>query len=679
MNSCQYTPVYFIQNPTANQVRPFLITQNNLTIEPPISNNLKTFYENSGILETNLTSAENTTKPTILKKTEYNAVGNNLKLANFLKSENENGVCTQKITTLNNVVLKPMFITNNQSSTMSKLDMSRKIVQLKDMPNVMRGQNGRILPKMKPKENLNILSNGQVKIVTQPITFSSPQSTNATTTKVVYEYDPTTNKKLVYNYRVMSPKDNNLMGKNILNKQKKQLNTIVETVEPQKTEVIQEQKVQIEKFSSSNRLQRNYEHHPSHSPSKLHTDLFQCLLNIVNTESGENKTKVLLQQLKQFIKKLKSRVPCLLKANNTDGEPSVIDDEIGRLLGINPGKYNLNLEALNCEKDENGHCTHNPPPTIKQTHEYQTKDNTRVSELNEHTELRNIHDIKANTRVSKAFHDYVKKFDNRKHASELENQPDNGKKIKLSPEIESDRKVIDDIVAILSDADKTEHRVGTKTSLESKSLDNLGLENKVKIEHKEETLPKRKNTKPVHIEFRSTHFDIRSSPIKTTSTVFRKFQINPEKIAKYDVEKIRPIQLNKLAQQIEKCTENSPKDVVSNTNATPTDSIEQFSFKSPEWHMHQTENFTNNKCNVLIGNQTENFLKTDLLIEPSLLHIKDGPDIQNVPGNNGISQNQSLISILEALGNELTYSEPAELVNNNNSIDFQLDLFSYKD
>lgn len=340
----------------------------------------------------------------------------------------------------------------------------------------------------------------------------------------------------------------------------------------------------------------------------------------------------------------------------------------------------MNFEALNCEKDENGHCTHNPPPTTKQTHEYQTKDNTRVSELNEKTELLNIDDIKANTRVSEAFHDYVKKFDNRKHASEWENQPDNGKKIKLSPKIESDRKVIDDIIAILSDADKTEHRVGTKTSLESKSLDNLVLENKVNIEHKEETLPKPKNTKPAHIEFRSTHFDIRSSPIKTTSTVFRKFQINPEKIAKYDVEKIRPIQLNKLAQEIEKCTENSQKDVVSNTNATPAESIEQFSFKSPEeWHVLQTEDFTDNKCNVLISNQTENFLKTDLLIEPSLLHIKDGSEIQNVPGNNGISQNQSLISILEALGNELTYSEPAELVNNNNSIDFQLDLFSYKD
>lgn len=133
-------------------MRPFLITQNNPTVEPPIGNNLKTFYENSGILETNLTSAENTTKPTILKKTEYNAVGNNLKLAHFLKSENKNEVCTQKITTLNNVVLKPMFITNNQSSTVPKLDMSRKIVQLKDMPNVIRGQNGRILPKMKPKE-----------------------------------------------------------------------------------------------------------------------------------------------------------------------------------------------------------------------------------------------------------------------------------------------------------------------------------------------------------------------------------------------------------------------------------------------------------------------------------------------------------------------------------------------
>lgn len=127
-------------------MRPFFITQNNPTVEPPISNNLKTFYENSGILETNLISAENTTKPTILKKTEYNAIGNNLKLANFLKSENKIGMCTQKITTLNNVVLKPMIITNNQSSTVPKLDMNRKIVQLKDM------RNGRILPKMKPKE-----------------------------------------------------------------------------------------------------------------------------------------------------------------------------------------------------------------------------------------------------------------------------------------------------------------------------------------------------------------------------------------------------------------------------------------------------------------------------------------------------------------------------------------------
>ncbi|XP_045459944.1 uncharacterized protein LOC123670495 [Melitaea cinxia] len=723
INSCQYTPVYIIQNHAANQARPFFITQNSPAVEPPVTNNLKTFYENSGILETNLNSDENITQPTIPKKPEYNVVGNNLKLANFLKSENNNGVCPQKITTVNSVVVKPMYIANNQSSTMPKLDMNSRIVHLKDLPNVIRAQNGRILPKMKPKENLNILNNSQVKIVNQPIKVSSPQSTNATMTKPVYE--PTTNKKLIY--KVISPKEIKLLEQYKMNKQKKQLNTIVETVEPQKSEEVQEQKIQIEttvtrsgrivklpktmidedspnrpkrknghfvsclqcssKFSSSNRLQRHYEHHPSHSPSKLNTDLFECLLDVVNTESEENKSNVFLQQLKQFIKKLKSCVPCLLKACNTDGEPSIIDDEIGRLLGINPGKYNLNLEALNCEKDENGHCTHNPPPTTKQTHGYQTTDNTCVSELNEQTELRNIDDIKANTRASKTFHDYVKKFDNRKHASEWENQPDNGKKIKLSPQIESDRKVIDDIVAILSDAGKTEHRVETKTSLESKSLDNLVLENKVKIEHEEEILPKPTNTKPAHIEFRSTHFDIRSSPIKSTSTVFRKFQINPEKIAKYDVEQIRPIQLNTLAQEIEKCTENSPKDVVSNTNATPTDSIEQFSFKSPEeWHMPQTEDFSNNKCNVLISNQTENFLKTEPLIEPSLLHIKEESEIENVPGNNVIetsditpNQNQSLISILEALGNELTFSEPAEPVNNNNSIDFQLDLFSYKD
>lgn len=134
------------------QASPFFITQNSPTVEPPVTNNLKTFYENSGILETNLNSDENITKPTIPKKPEYNAVGNNLKLANFLKSENNNGVCPQKITTVNSVVVKPMYIANNQSSTMPKLDMNSRIVHLKDLPNVIRAQNGRILPKMKPKE-----------------------------------------------------------------------------------------------------------------------------------------------------------------------------------------------------------------------------------------------------------------------------------------------------------------------------------------------------------------------------------------------------------------------------------------------------------------------------------------------------------------------------------------------
>ncbi|CAH2092400.1 unnamed protein product [Euphydryas editha] len=739
MNSCQYTPVFFIENPSSNQARSYVITQSNQSVEKPVSENLKRFYENSGKLETNLNVSESNQTPRILKKNECNVVGNNLKLASFLLPKNENKIesCKQTITPINNVVLKPVYIANNLSSNpIPKLDVNSKIVKLKDLPNVIRTQNGKILPKIKPKENtsnkskhtsvqllklgetyrsLNQLSDDQMKIVNHALKiFSNPQSTPPKPT-----YDPVTNTK--YIYKVVSPKDLAVVGKNKNNRQKKVeiKKEFVKTVESQDTEEMQEQKIHLEtkvtrsgrivklprtmiaeespnkprrkngqivsclqctsKFSSSNRLHRHYEHHPSHLPSKLHTNLFQCLLEIIKTGSGEDEPNVLLQQLEQFIKKLKSCIPCLLKQNNnTNGKTSIINDEIGRLLEINPGKYNLNLDALSCEKDENGYCTHNPPPTTELTNEYLIPmDDTRVLELNKQIEIPKIDSISVNTTIPDKFPVYIKKSDNRKHAPEWQSQTDNGKKIKLSPELESDCVVIDDIVALLSDADKTEH------SLESKTLDNVELENKDKIEETQETLPKPTNTKPAHIQFRSTHFDIRSSPIKSSSTVFRKFQINPEKMAKYEVEIIQPIQLNKFAQEIEKCTENSQfvqKDV-GNTNAKPTDSIDQLPVTVTEWQNDQPESFA--ECNSLISNQSDNFLKTDALIEPSLLHVKDGSELPNVTVNNDIdtsdmslSQGQSIINFLESLGNELTYSENA---NRNNSIDFHLDLFSFKD
>ncbi|XP_050362575.1 uncharacterized protein LOC126781662 [Nymphalis io] len=738
INSCQYTPVYFIENSSANQARSYIITQNNQSVEKPVSENLKRFYENSGKLENNLNGNENSTKPRILKKPECNVVGNNLKLASFLlpKSETKNESCKQTITPGNNVVLKPVYIANNPSpNPVPKLDVNSKIVKLKDLPNVIRSPNGKILPKIKPKENtsnkskhtsvqllklgetyhsLNQLSDDQRKIVNHALKiFSNPQNSPPEPT-----YDPVTNTKFIY--KVVSPKDLAVVGKNKMNKHKKVevKKEVTKIIGTQEHEVVDEHKIQVEtkvtrsgrivklpknmiaeespnkpkrkngqivsclqctsKFSSPHRLHRHYENHPTHLPSKLHSDLFQCLLSIVKTGPVDDGANNFVQQLDQFVKKLKSCIPCLLKSDdNTNGKPSIINDDIGRLLGINPGKYNLNIDALNCEKDKNGFCIHNPPPSIIQTKEclHTTMDDTQILEPN-NFKIPNIGDnVNINTVLSDKLPIYVNNNDNRKHTLEWLNQIDTGKKMKLSPEVERDSVVIDDIVALLSDTEKTENNV------ESKNVDNVVLKNN--NEKGQNTVPKPAKSQPAHIQFRSTHFDIRSSPIKSSSTVFRKFQINPEKMAKYEVEIIRPIQLNKLAQEIEKCAEKSQneQEIIEETNKTPINSTEPLGYKPPKvWSSDQSENFT--KCNSLISDQTDDFLKPNTLIEPALLHVKDGSAIPNTATDNNeidtsdisINQGQSIINFLESLGNELTYSETAI---RNNSIDFQLDLFSF--
>ncbi|OWR46052.1 hypothetical protein KGM_211914A, partial [Danaus plexippus plexippus] len=156
MNSCQYTPVYFIESPGVTQSKSYVITQNTQSPQKPISENLKRFYENSGKMETNLNHTENNCKPRILKKQECNVVGNNLKLASFLLPKSEVKAPTKQNNTMtaNNVILKPIYIANGASAAASvpKLDINSRIVKLKDLPNITRSHNGRILPKIKPKE-----------------------------------------------------------------------------------------------------------------------------------------------------------------------------------------------------------------------------------------------------------------------------------------------------------------------------------------------------------------------------------------------------------------------------------------------------------------------------------------------------------------------------------------------
>lgn len=339
-----------------------------------------------------------------------------------------------------------------------------------------------------------------------------------------------------------------------------------------------------------------------------------------------------------------------------------------RLLGVSPGKYNINLDALNCEKDKNGHCSHNPPPPIpvevtKPKTIEKNKTKTCIPDL---TEYLLINNNKCNKEKTQS----IKKTECKKQKLE-QNQNNNVKKMKTSPETENDN-VIDDLFALLSDADKTENSL-------DKPIDNVDTSDKKQNEM--DTAPK--SAKPTHIQFRSTHFDIRSSPIKSSSTVFRKFQINPAKMAKYEVEIIRPI--NKVAQDIEMTAKtqneqekstNSIQD--SNFNLQSTDVLKESSSKVLEDTSYKTSEVWPEQSQFeqsSIINQTDDFLKTENIIEPSLLHVKDGDRGISPEDNSEVNdpnQGQSIISFLESLGNDL-YTDSAR----NNPVDFQLDLFSF--
>lgn len=87
----------------------------------------------------------------------------------------------------------------------------------------------------------------------------------------------------------------------------------------------------LQEFCSFYRLQRHYESHPTHIPARIHTNLFHCLVAIVNGGSKEDQANIFIQQLEHLIEKLKSLLPCLLKnIDGCNGKQCNVNDDIGR-------------------------------------------------------------------------------------------------------------------------------------------------------------------------------------------------------------------------------------------------------------------------------------------------------------------------------------------------------------
>ncbi|KAJ8725238.1 hypothetical protein PYW07_016196 [Mythimna separata] len=699
VNNCQYAPIYLIQDPGATQGNTYVLASSNVEPPKPVSNNLKTFYENSGNIENGLLNADTGVRPNVIKKKESILIRNNLKLASFLLPKNDN---VNKQYVVDNIVLKPTIATTASTpvvpvnhlpvNTVPKIDIDRKIVKLKEVPIINRHRHEKVLPKIKPKENapnptqskhtsvqliklgetyhsLNHLSDEQIKMVNQALKmFNDPDKSAPEPT-----YDPVTNTK--YIYKVVSPKDLTVVAKKkillkdrknhtkipkkiedkvvkhinpekivkhvnaekivkhvnaekivkLSNQEKvvKHLNTekIVKHLIPEKIvkpiiaekivkpvitkevpiprEDIEEEfepeppaeakvtrsgrKVKLPKqilpegspqkqrkksgtivscfqcaadFGSLYRLQKHYENHPTHIPAKIHSNLFHCLLAIIKSGSDGNKTNIFIQQLEQLIVKIKSLLPCLLKkVDGTDGQPCTINEDIGRLFGMNPGKYNIDVEALNCVKDKNGYCVHNPPkinPIIRDQNKpspHLLKHADVQNPENESENCARINSVAKWPTVSKRIWK-LKQKTHEQSAKKMRLKSESDTLIELGTEdflFPQEGETTTNAAGIIP-----ENNMNTADIISEEDVDkmletpqecNINCDPEPELQTDNNMMTEHGQPKTNYVQFHSAHFDIRSSPIKPSSTVFRKFQINPSNMSTYDAQVIRSLEM----------------------------------------------------------------------------------------------------------------------------------------
>lgn len=239
---------------------------------------------------------------------------------------------------------------------------------------------------------------------------------------------------------------------------------------------------------------------------------------------------------------------------------------------MNAGKYNIDVEALNCVKDKNGYCIHNPPkinPIIRDQNKpsphLHNSLHADVANLDNETEnCARINSVAKWPTVSKRIWK-IKQKTHEQRAKKMRLKSESDTFIELGTEDFMFLKEEDnaDVASIFP-----ENKMDT-TDIISKDDEAKMLkknENAQDINCKSEPEPQSERimvdelSKPKnnYVQFHSAHFDIRSSPIKPSSTVFRKFQINPSKMSNYDVQVIRSLEMvnNKVDKHVPSSNSN---------------------------------------------------------------------------------------------------------------------------
>lgn len=354
---------------------------------------------------------------------------------------------------------------------------------------------------------------------------------------------------------------------------------------------------------------------------------------------------------------------------------------------MNSGRYNIDINALNCVKDKDGYCIHNPPLKKVNTEVNQPLE-IQVSVPSEEgpTFSPNNDDC---ARISSAenwptVHKRVWKL------KKLISQKFNPKKMKLD---NGDNEVV---TIQMEDSEVPQAKMGDSNNADMRLtyecddiLEKLGIDNTKELEESA-TLPtditisnidqeitdnntEDRSKSKGHLKFHSAHFDIRSSPIKPSSAVFHKFQIHPEKLPKYDVQMIGATDIMDSGQKkdLVQSDGESLHEIFAN-NIDP--SCKENNVMDQDW--------------ILAANDKseDGYTKSNNLIEPALLHVKDSDKTLNINGDyqsNETSNDsrlmsnpeESVLQFFDALGNTcLSYPEMEIRASTN---DFNLDLFSF--
>lgn len=272
---------------------------------------------------------------------------------------------------------------------------------------------------------------------------------------------------------------------------------------------------------------------------------------------------------------------------------------------MTPGKYNLNMNALNCMKDKDGYCIHNPAPKTQFNADYNksmqlNNEDVAISE-SESEDCARINSVDKWPRV-------------RKRLWKLKQQKVSAKRMKLVSESDNFIELGVDDVVIQNDLDESAINLNRnspviRTDVNLPLAESIDRNNEERQEIVEIPTSVNQSKKPKP-QFRSTHFDIRSSPIKLPSALVRKFQLDPQKMTKmrsFEVQILRPLSLGTGNDDSQNTTQQEPIQTFEVTLGE--NNLQEDTAINDELTFHNPEDW----CITEPSGETH-----DLLFEPSL-------------------------------------------------------------